>query len=137
MAEEKKAKAAKTEKSGKKSEKSDKKKSKKNPFKSIGSFFKSVKSEGKKVVWPNAKEVWKNTLVVLVVILIIGVVIFAIDSGLTQGMKGLKKYADERKASQEAENTTAAADLNEATIEDTLPATTETEETNADSDTAE
>lgn len=90
MAEEKKAK--KTE-----SKKSDKKKSdKKNPFKSIAAFFKSVKSEGKKVVWPKSKEVWKNTLVVLVVILIVGVIIYAVDLGLSQGMKGIKQLANDK-----------------------------------------
>ena len=89
MADEKKAKNAAKEKAGK----DEKKKSFKNPFKAIGSFFKSVRSEGKKVVWPKAAEVWKNTLVVLVVIIIVGLAIYAIDFGLTTGMKAIKNAA--------------------------------------------
>lgn len=89
MADEKKAKKTAKEKAGK----DDKKKSTKNPFKAIASFFKSVRSEGKKVVWPKAAEVWKNTLVVLVVIIIVGLAIYAIDFGLTTGMKAIKNAA--------------------------------------------
>ncbi len=89
MADEKKAKKTADKKAGK----DEKKKSTKNPFKAIGSFFKSVRSEGKKVVWPKAAEVWKNTLVVLVVIIIVGLAIYAVDFGLTTGMKAIKNAA--------------------------------------------
>ncbi len=106
MADEKKAKKSAKEKA----DKNGKKKSNKNPFKAIGGFFKSVRSEGKKVVWPKAAEVWKNTLVVLVVIIIVGLAIYAVDFGLTSGMKATKKAADNV--------TKAAATLEEAEEDD-------------------
>ena len=90
--------------------KSDKKKSGKNPFTAIGSFFKSVRSEGKKVVWPKPLEVLKNTVTVLVVILILGLIIFGIDQALTQGMKGIKRLAEETTVSEQAEEGTTSAD---------------------------
>lgn len=104
----------------KKAKKTDK--SKKNPFKSIASFFKGVNSEGKKVAWPKAKEVLKNTLIVIVVIAIVSAVIYVIDLGLTSGMKGIKKLA---------ENTTAAVEETTAqtTDEALTELVTETEET--------
>ncbi len=124
MADDKKAK--KSAKSADK--KADKKKSGKNPFKAIGSFFKSVRSEGRKVVWPKAAEVWKNTLVVLVVILILGVIIYAIDFGLTEGMKGIKNLAQ-----QNTTTTTEAADV-EDNIDEAFDLV---DEANADADTEE
>lgn len=107
MAEEKKT-SKKAE--NKKSEKPIKK-SKKNPFKTIISFFKSVKSEGKKVVWAKPKEVFKNTIVVLVVCIIVGIAIFLVDTGLSQGMKWVKKQADKEPttASQQVEEDDTSA----------------------------
>ena len=90
--------------------KSDKKKSGKNPFTAIGSFFKSVRSEGKKVVWPKPLEVLKNTVTVLVVILILGLIIFGIDQALTQGMKGIKRLAEDTTVSQQAEEGSTSED---------------------------
>ena len=105
-------------KSDKKSDKKAGKKSSKNPFKAIGAFFKSVRSEGKKVVWPKAPEVFKNTIVVLVVIIILGLAIFGIDQALSQGMKGIKKLAEDN---TKATSTTAAVtmpDLSDVTTAD-------------------
>lgn len=95
-----------------KSAKTDKAKKRKNPFKSIGSFFKSVKSEGKKVVWAKPKEVLRNTLIVIVVCAIVGVCIYAVDTGLSLGMKGLKNLADSETTttSQTADDETTTAD---------------------------
>ena len=90
--------------------KSEKKKSGKNPFTAIGSFFKSVRSEGKKVVWPKPLEVLKNTVTVLVVILILGLIIFGIDQALTQGMKGIKRLAEDTTVSQQAEEGSTSED---------------------------
>ena len=79
----------------------------------IKRFFKDLKGEVKKITWPNAKEVLKGTVVTIVCIAIIGVVVFLVDLGLTQGIKGLRKVAENSKtttsASDIAENTTAAA----------------------------
>jgi preprotein translocase subunit SecE len=129
MAEEKETKKLKKAKDSKKaSKKADGKKSKKNPFKSIAGFFKSVKSEGKKVVWPTGKEVWKNTLVVLVVILILGVAIYAVDFGLSQGLKGIKTLADSNTTTTTTteEATTEATTTEDETVADTSEATTTT-----------
>ena len=106
MADEKKAKKTADKKAGK----DEKKKSTKNPFKAIGSFFKSVRSEGKKVVWPKAAEVWKNTLVVLVVIIIVGLAIYAVDFGLTTGMKAIKNAAVTTTTTEAVEEETEAED---------------------------
>lgn len=118
---------AEEKKTSKKAEKADKpkdtkKKSRKNPFKSIASFFKSVKSEGKKVVWAKPKDVFKNTIIVLVVVFIVGLGIFAIDSILSQGMKGLKNLAPTSTTAsitQQAEDTSDEADTTVAEAEDT------------------
>ena len=114
MAEEKKtsqkAEKAKTEKA--KSDK-PKKKSKKNPFKSIASFFKSVKSEGKKVTWAKPKEVLKNSIVVLIVCVIAGIGIFAVDTILSQGMKGIKKLADNQTSVSDTADTSTTGDVTE------------------------
>lgn len=120
MADEKKTskKADKAEKS-----KDTKKKSKKNPFKSIASFFKSVKSEGKKVVWAKGKDVFRNTVIVLIVVFIVGLAIFAVDTGLSQGMKALKKSA---------QTTTAPTSVSDV-VEDDADASDTAEETTADS----
>ncbi len=119
MAEEKKT-SKKTEKADK--PKDTKKKSRKNPFKSIASFFKSVKSEGKKVVWAKPKDVFKNTIIVLVVVFIVGLGIFAVDSLLSQGMKGIKNLAQtETSASvtQQAEDSSDEEETTEAEAENT------------------
>ena len=148
MADEKKAKkteAAGGKKSDKKSDskktakKSDKKKSGKNPFKSIGSFFKSVRSEGKKVVWPKPLEVLKNTLVVLVVILILGLIIFGIDQALTQGMKGIKKLAEEQTTVAETvDDTDHSLDFSSLLSDDTAEDDAAVEEaTEADAEATE
>ena len=132
MADEKKTKKAAEEKAAKSDKKksdkkSDKNKSGKNPFKAIGGFFKSVRSEGKKVVWPKAAEVWKNTLVVLVVIIIVGLVIYAVDFGLTTGMKALKNVANTTTSVSEeaAEGNESETEL----VEQTTKATTEAADT--------
>lgn len=118
MAEEEKT-SKKAEKVSKKdAKKSDKKKSnKKNPFKSIQKFFKGVNAERKKVVWPTGKDVLKNTIVVLVVASIAGVAIYAMDTGLSLGMKGIKKLADKTSASQQAENQNSDTELVENNAE--------------------
>lgn len=115
---------AEEKKTSKKAEntKSDKpKKSKKNPFKSIASFFKSVKSEGKKVVWAKPKETFKNTVVVFIVCIIAGVAIFLVDTGLSQGMKAIKKAADK-------EPTTVSDTVDENTSEDNADSQDTTDE---------
>lgn len=127
MAEEKKtSKKAEKADSKKADKKSDKKKSKKNPFKSIAGFFKSVRSEGKKVVWPTGKEVVKNTLVVLLVVFIVGLAIYAVDTGLTLGMKGIKNLAttESTSASQTADLQTTSEALEESTTQETTAEST-------------
>ena len=141
MADEKKAKktAAKSEnkkadskkKDGKKSDKKADKKSKdkkgnKNPFKAIAGFFKSVRSEGKKVTWPKGKEVWKNTLVVLVVIIIAGLIIFGVDRLLSEGMKGIKKLAEDKTTTTEKSEGETTDDALKALTESTTKAAEET-----------
>ena len=130
MADEKKAKKTSAKKADtKKSDKKSKdKKSKKNPFKAIASFFKSVRSEGKKVTWPKGKEVWKNTLVVVVVILIAGVIIFGVDRLLSEGMKGIKKLAEDK--------TTTSATAEGESTDDALKKLTESTTAAAESTTA-
>lgn len=130
MADEKKAKKTAKEKA----EKSDKKKSRTNPFKAIGSFFKSVRSEGKKVVWPKAAEVWKNTLVVLVVIIIVGLAIYAIDFGLTTGMKAIKNVAASTTTTAAAEEAEGDDDSDIEIVDDSEA---ETEEAVSEEDTTE
>ncbi len=128
MAEEKKTSKKKAEKADTKKadKKSDKKKSKKNPFKSIAGFFKSVRSEGKKVVWPTGKEVVKNTLVVLLVVFVVGLAIYAIDTGLTLGMKGIKNLAttESTSVSQAANLQTTSEALEESTTQETTAEST-------------
>ncbi len=128
MADEKKANKTASEKASKSDKKkSDKNKSGKNPFKAIGGFFKSVRSEGKKVVWPKAAEVWKNTLVVLVVIIIVGLVIYAVDFGLTSGMKAIKNAANATTVSSaEAEVEESDTELVESTTQAQTEAVSET-----------
>lgn len=99
------------------SKKADKKKSKKkNPLKSIQKFFKGVNAERKKVVWPTGKDVLKNTVIVLIVVAIVGVAIYAVDTGLSLGMKGIKKAAD-NVSSQRAEEQLADKELVEDNAE--------------------
>lgn len=76
----------------------------------IKKFFKDFKGESKKVVWPDAKTVLKSTGVVLLVVAISTIVIFALDFGLTEGVKGLKKLATD-------EETTVAAVVEDDTTE--------------------
>lgn len=75
-------------------------------------FFKDFKGESKKIVWPDAKTVLKNTGIVLLFVAIVAVVVFAIDSGLSAGVKGLKNLALGEETTVE-ETTTAAADEDE------------------------
>lgn len=81
--------------------------------KAIKRYCKDLKGEVKKITWPGAKEVLKGTVVTIVCIAIIGVVVFLVDLGLTQGIKGLRKVAENSKTttsvSDIAEDTTAAA----------------------------
>jgi preprotein translocase SecE subunit len=120
-----------------------KKKSKKNPFKSIASFFKSVKSEGKKVVWAKPKEVLKNTIIVLIVCVIVGVCIFAVDTGLSLGMKGIKNLAENTTVSTDADETADTDDTEDADTEDADTEDTDDnlisidEEDTSDSDTTD
>ena len=114
-------------KSDKKADKKSKdKKGKTNPFKAIGSFFKSVRSEGKKVTWPKGKEVWKNTLVVVVVILIAGLIIFGVDRLLSEGMKGIKKLAEDKTTTSASSEGESTADALQALTENTTAAQEET-----------
>ncbi len=121
MAEDKKASKAEEKSAKKAAKKADgadkasakKKKSKKNPFKSIASFFKSVKSEGKKVTWAKPKEVLKNSIVVLIVCVIAGIGIFAVDTILSQGMKGIKKLADNQTSVSDTADTSTTGDVTE------------------------
>jgi preprotein translocase SecE subunit len=133
VAEEKKTSSASSDK--KATDKKVKKKSKKNPFKSIASFFKSVKSEGKKVVWAKPKEVLKNTIIVLIVCVIVGVCIYAVDTGLSLCMKGIKNLAENTTVSTDADETedTDTEDTEDADTEDTED--TDTEDTDDTDDT--
>ena len=97
------------------SKKAAKKKSnKKNPFQTIAKFFKGVNAERKKVIWPTGKETLKNTIIVLVVVIIVGLAIYAVDSGLSLGMKGIRMLKDK------SETTTASDTTDAASSEDAL-----------------
>ncbi len=110
MAENKTSKSEET-KAKKDSKKADKKKSnKKNFFETIARFFKGVNAERKKVVWPTAKETVKNSIIVLVVVIIVGLAIYAVDTGLSLGMKGLRTLKDKAETTTSAETTTASSE---------------------------
>ena len=55
----------------------------------IGRFFKDVFGELKKVVWPTRQQVVNNTGVVLVVMSLMGLFLFAVDTGLSYGIRAL------------------------------------------------
>lgn len=71
----------------------------------IVKFFKDEKGECKKIVWPDRKTVLKSTLVVIVTVSILAVVIGLVDTGLSEGIKGLVNLAEKVGNSEE----TAAA----------------------------
>lgn len=85
--------AAKVAKAAKGNKKSDKPNFFARSGKNAKRFFKDFKGETKKIVWPDAKTVLKNTGIVLLVVAIVAIVVFAIDSGLSAGVKGLKNLA--------------------------------------------
>ncbi len=96
------------------SKKAAKKKSnKKNPFQTIAKFFKGVNAERKKVIWPTGKETVKNTIIVLVVVVIVGAAIYAVDTGLSLGMKGIRMLKDKAETTTVSEETTAASSEDE------------------------
>ncbi|MCQ2462095.1 MAG: preprotein translocase subunit SecE [Clostridia bacterium] len=115
-------------------------KAKKNEGESAGAkvkkFFKDFKGESKKVVWPDAKTVLKSTGVVLLVVAISTIVIFALDFGLTEGVKGLKKLAadEETTVAEVVEDETTEAEKKEDK-EDKEKADKEEETTAAEKET--
>ena len=70
-------------KSNKKDAEKDKKKG------GIGKFFRELRAELKKVVWPTRQQVVNNTGVVLVVMTVVGLFLFAVDTGLSYGIRAL------------------------------------------------
>lgn len=52
-------------------------------------YFKDLRSELKKVVWPTRQQVVNNTGVVLVVMTVVGLFLFAVDTGLSYGIRAL------------------------------------------------
>lgn len=52
-------------------------------------FFKELRSELKKVVWPTRQQIVNNTGVVLVVMTVVGLFLFAVDTGLSYGIRAL------------------------------------------------
>lgn len=59
----------------------------------------------------------KNSIIVIVVTAIVGVAIYAIDTGLSLGMKGIKKLANNVSVSQEAEENAPETELVEDNAE--------------------
>ena len=107
-----KSKGAKTEKEAK---------PKKNTGKKVSRFLRDFRGEIKKITWPDFKNVMKNTGIVLATVLIIGILVWVLDFGLTSGISGLKKLAQNtRPATTQAEETPT-----EAPADDTTAALTE------------
>lgn len=102
--------AAKVAKAAKGNKKSDKPNFFARTGKNAKRFFKDFKGETKKIVWPDAKTVLKNTGIVLLVVAIVSIVVFAIDSGLSAGVKGLKNLALGEETTVEETTTTKADD---------------------------
>lgn len=78
-----KAKDKKDTKSAKKDTKEEKKKG------GVRKYFKELRAELKKVVWPTRQQVVNNTGVVLVVMSLVGLFLFAVDTGLSYGIRAL------------------------------------------------
>ena len=57
----------------------------------IKRWFRELKSEMKKVVWPTRKKVINNTGIVMGVMVFMGLFLFAVDSGLTYGIRQILK----------------------------------------------
>ena len=72
-----------TTKSNKKDAEKDKKKGGRRKY------FKELRAELKKVVWPTRQQVVNNTGVVLVVMSLMGLFLFAVDTGLSYGIRAL------------------------------------------------
>lgn len=72
-----------TTKSNKKDTEKDKKKG------GLRKYFKELRAELKKVVWPTRQQVVNNTGVVLVVMSLMGLFLFAVDTGLSYGIRAL------------------------------------------------
>ena len=77
------AKDKQTTKSNKKDAEKDKKKG------GAKKYFKELRAEIKKVVWPTRQQVINNTGVVLVVMSLMGLFLFAVDTGLSYGIRAL------------------------------------------------
>ena len=77
------AKDKQTTKSNKKDAEKDKKKG------GAKKYFKELRAEIKKVVWPTRQQVVNNTGVVLVVMSLMGLFLFAVDTGLSYGIRAL------------------------------------------------
>lgn len=102
--------------------------------KAIARFFKDSKGDLKKITWPGAKEVLKGTAVTIVSIAIIGAIVFVIDLGLTSGIKGLRKTAENRTSTTTTtavEETTVAVEETTLAVEETTAAPTAAETTTA------
>lgn len=69
--------------------KSNKKNAEKEKKKGAGKYFKELRAELKKVVWPTRQQVINNTGVVLVVMSFVGLFLFAVDTGLSYGIRAL------------------------------------------------
>ncbi len=50
-------------------------------------FLSEVKNELARVTWPNRREVWATTLVVILVSTIFGVYLYAVDLGISAGVR--------------------------------------------------
>ena len=72
-----------TTKSNKKDAEKDKKKG------GLRKYFKELRAELKKVLWPTRQQVVNNTGVVLVVMSLMGLFLFAVDTGLSYGIRAL------------------------------------------------
>ena len=70
-------------------EKSSKKEADKEKKSGAKKYFKDLRAELKKVVWPTRQQVVNNTGVVLVVMAFVGLFLFAVDTGLSYGIRAL------------------------------------------------
>ena len=69
--------------------KSNKKDAEKDKKGGLKKYFKELRAELKKVVWPTRQQVINNTGVVLVVMSVVGLFLFAVDTGLSYGIRAL------------------------------------------------
>ncbi len=54
------------------------------------SWFQELKAEFHKIVWPDKNSLIKESIAVIVIAIIIGCIVSLVDTGLMEGLNGLK-----------------------------------------------